>query len=363
MDRTHVCFSHAARGLFALALAACSSDTSGARAKAPADSGANLASGDAGVVSHVALPGAAPGIGFDDLQFAPHLGKILAPGGRTGNLDLVDPETEDVSPIGGFSTSDQYAGGHDFGTTSAVEGPGGFLLVTDRTTNQLHAVDPAAKAIVSSVSLAAHPDYVRWVAAKSEAWVTEPDVGQLEVIAVSQDTPPSLSSVTTFAVAGGPESLVIDATRQRAYTNSFGGSTFSIDLGARSILETWKNGCTISLGLALDEVRGFAFVGCPEGKAVALDVANGGATLATATTDGGVDIIAYGEKTGHLYVPSPDQKTLTIVGVSKSGALTILGIVEGAGAGVTADDRSQAWVTDPANGALIRVRDGYAPSK
>jgi hypothetical protein len=301
-----------------------------------------------------------PGIGFDDLEFAPYLGKILAPAGRTGNLDLVDPDTEEVTAIGGFSTSDQYAaGGHDFGTTSAVEGPGGVLFATDRTTDQLHVVDPTTKTIVSSTSLSAHPDYVRWIESKKEVWVTEPDVGQLEIISVS-GTPPSLSPVTTVAVGKGPESLVIDATRKRAYTNSFLGSTYSIDIEARSIVETWPNGCTISLGLALDEARGFAFVGCSAGSAVVLDVANGGKTLATATTGGGVDIVAYSPWTGHLYVPSSTPKTLTIFGVSKSGDLTPLGIVEGGGAGVAADDRNQAWVTDPDNGALIRVRDGYA---
>jgi hypothetical protein len=96
---------------------------------------------------------------------------------------------------------------------------------------------------------------------------------------------------------------------------------------------------------------------------VVLDVAHGGTILSTTTTGGGVDIVAYGEGTGHLYVPSPNDKTLTIFGVSADATLTTLGIVEGAGAGVAADDRNQAWVTDPANGALIRIRDGYAPTK
>lgn len=330
-----------------------------ASAKDSTSSGA----GDAAVVGHIALPSASPGIGFDDLQFGRTLGKILAPAARSGNLDLVDVDTAEITVIPGFSASDQYAGGHDFGTTSAVEGPGGTILATDRTTDEVHVVDPASKTIVATAKTAAHPDYVRWVEATGEAWLTEPDVGQIEIFSVSKDAPPTLTSVATIAVAGGPESLAIDATRGRAYTSSFIGSTYAVDLASRAVVETWTNGCKLSLGLALDEKRGFAFIGCPEGKAVTLDVANGGATLSTATTGGGVDIVAYGESTGHLYVPSPNDKTLAILGVSGAGELTELGVVEGAGAGVTADDRNQAWVTDPANGALIRIHDGYSPTK
>jgi hypothetical protein len=85
--------------------------------------------------------------------------------------------------------------------------------------------------------------------------------------------------------------------------------------------------------------------------------------LSTAMTGAGVDIVAYGATTGHLYVPASTPKTLAILGVSKSGELTTLGVVEGAGSGVAADDRRQAWVTDPESGALIRVRDGYAATK
>src|ERR1019366_399675 len=76
----------------------CSSSSEGAAAIAPPDAG-HEAGADAGwAISPVPLPGGAPGIGFDDLRYAPVLGQILAPGGRTGNLDLVDPGTLAVKP-------------------------------------------------------------------------------------------------------------------------------------------------------------------------------------------------------------------------------------------------------------------------
>lgn len=351
-----------------LSNAACSSDSSSkvvgplAGDASPVDS---MTSGpaDASVIDHVVLPAASPGIGFDDLQFGRTTRKILAPAGRSGNLDLVNVDTEEITTISGFSTSADYASGHDFGTTSAVEGRSGTILATDRTTDQLHVVDVASKTLIASAALAAHPDYVRWVDGAAEAWLTEPDAGQIEILSVSAGSNPNLTQTATIPVAGGPESLVIDVTRGRAYTSSFVGTTYAIDLASHAIVETWKNGCTLSLGLALDEPRGFAFVGCPEGKIVVLDVAHGGTTLSTTTAGGGIDIVAYGGSTGHLYVPSPNDKTLTIFGVSSDATLTTLGIVEGAGAGVAADDRAQAWVTDPTNGALIRIRDGYPATK
>src|SRR6516165_2537707 len=79
----------------------------------------------------VPLPDGRPGIGFDDLRFSPTY-RILAPGGRSGKLDLVDPATLSVTAIDSFSMAPLYFGGHDQGATSVDVG-GGFLFVTDRT--------------------------------------------------------------------------------------------------------------------------------------------------------------------------------------------------------------------------------------
>jgi hypothetical protein len=58
--------------------------------------------------SRITMPNGSGGIGFDGLKFAPSLGTILVPGGRTGSLDLIDPETGSVTAIGGFGVSDPY---------------------------------------------------------------------------------------------------------------------------------------------------------------------------------------------------------------------------------------------------------------
>src|SRR5438309_69432 len=56
----------------------------------------------------VDVPGGAGGAGFDDLRWAPALGRVLVPGARTGNLDLIDPVTREVKAIGGFSADDKF---------------------------------------------------------------------------------------------------------------------------------------------------------------------------------------------------------------------------------------------------------------
>ena len=98
--------------------------------------------GAAGTLTPLALPGGEGGIGFDDLRFSPELHKLLVPAGASGRLDLVDPKTQGVSEIAGFSTSPQRERGHSQGTTSADSGDG-LIFASDRTAGTLAIVDTA----------------------------------------------------------------------------------------------------------------------------------------------------------------------------------------------------------------------------
>jgi YVTN family beta-propeller protein len=126
----------------------------------------------------VALPSGEVGIGFDDLRYSPTLHRVLVPGGRTGTLDLVDPDTLAVTSISGFGTVADYSGSHDDGPTSVDEG-NGVLYVTDRTTGKLGVVDPAAGRVIASVALGAGPDYIRFVKTTNELWVSGDECGRL----------------------------------------------------------------------------------------------------------------------------------------------------------------------------------------
>jgi hypothetical protein len=337
-----------------VAAAACSVDSPAAPADAP-DTAATPAT--------IALPGGAGGVGFDELRYARALGKLLVPAGRTGSLDLVDPATGAVEAIAGFAESSPGRSGHGEGTTSADEGAG-LLFAIDRTRTTVDVIDPAARAIVGSAGLAAEPDYVRFVASRRELWVTEPGAEQIEIFALPEGARPAPEKRGVIAVAGGPESLVIDARRGRAYTHLWKGGTVAIDLATRAIVATWSNGCEGSRGIALDEARGWLFTGCREGRATVLDVEHDGRLLSSAPTGAGVDIIDYDAGRGHLYVPASQSATLTILGVSAAGELSVLGTAQVAkGAqGVATDGAGRVFVGDPLAGQLVVVVDRHPAS-
>jgi hypothetical protein len=310
----------------------------------------------------VTLPNGAPGIGFDDLRYSATLHRVLAPGGRSGNLDLIDPDSLAVTPIAGFSATGEYTGGHDDGATSVDEGLG-VLFVTDRTSQRLLVVDPRVNAIVGSAATAASPDYVRYVATTNEVWVTEPSAAQIEVFSLSAvgGAPASTASIS---VENGPESLVVDASAGRAYAHRWQASSVVIDVHTRQIVAEWPNGCAASRGLAFDSRHGFFFADCLEGTVSVLDAVHGGRILSSIARGSGFDVMGYNPTLGHLYLAGTSCACLILLGVSAAGSLTFLGRFEATSGShcVVADDRAHAWVCDPDRGRLLRVDDTYPAS-
>lgn len=305
----------------------------------------------------VALPGAdGEGIGFDDMQWSAAHG-VIVPAGRTGRVDLLDPDTLAPRALGRFSTSPTYDGGHDFGATSADDA-GAALIVIDRTVQAVYAIDPDTGATIAQAPLAHGPDYVRWVAGAREVWVTEPDAAAIEVFRLDGA---ALTKVTDVATPGGPESLVIDGAHDRAYTNSFGAETLAIDLAAHAVVATWPNTCDTSSGLAIDPALGLVLSQCTEGKLVALRTDTGRVTGSVWPSDH-VDVIAYSPSLRHAYLPSGIDSHVAIVGVSSDGRLATLGAVDGALLGfcATTDDRGRIYVCDPRHGGVLARDDRYA---
>ena len=306
------------------------------------------------------LPGGSAGIGFDDLQYSASLGKVLVPGGRTGSLFLVDPKTRQIESIGGFSPSKTFGGGHGEGITSVGIGDGA-LYVTDRTALALVVVDPSTKRITARTKLAASPDYVRYVATTREVWVTEPDKDQIEVFTLSDRHEPAHAAL--IPIPNGPESLVVDATRGRAYTHLWSDTTLAIDLKTRSVVARWKNQCKDSRGIGLDEAKGFVFVGCSDGRASVLDAHDGRVLGSLQTGAAGVDIIDYDKTLHHLYVPGARSASLAILGVDEKGTLTELGRADSPAGGhcVVSDQQGHAYICDPKAGRLMVFPDRFAP--
>jgi DNA-binding beta-propeller fold protein YncE len=174
-------------------------------------------------LSPISFPGGDSGIGFDDLGLAPSLHRVLVPGGRTGKLMLIDPDTRKTEMISGFTQATEYAGGHGEGITSADEGPGA-IFVTDRSSKRLNVVDGQSRKIVATTVLGAGPDYVRFVAETNEVWVTEPRAQGIEVFSLPASGTPRPAHSGFIEVPGGPESLVIGHLQKRAYANLWSDS-------------------------------------------------------------------------------------------------------------------------------------------
>lgn len=304
----------------------------------------------AGDLIEVPIPGGKDGVGFDELRFAPGLRKILAPGGGTGKLFLVDLETRKVTGISGFGIG-AYKGGHGQGVTSADEGRGLVFLV-DRTSMTLAALDPATWRIADAVPVSSAPDAVRYVAATGEVWVTEPAAGRIEVFSLSQST--RLEHAAFIPVPGGPQALELDPLRGLAYTHLQKEETLALDVSSRAEAGRWRNGCAASRGLALDAERGLLFSGCSEGKVTAVSLRERGKLLSSLDVGPGVDAIAYSPKRRRLYVPAGKSELLAVVSAADDGTLTQLDEVyapRGAHC-AAADDRGGVWICDPAGGRL-----------
>jgi hypothetical protein len=300
------------------------------------------------------------GIGFDDLWFSVELHAVLAPAAGTGCVDLFDSTSVSQTALCGIGPGGAYAGGHGEGTTSADFGAG-FVFAIDRGSQSLKIVDPKAKQVVATAPLKGGPDYVRWVSNKREIWVTEPDEEQIEVFSLASDSPPKLSGAGTIAVKGGPESLVIDADHDRAFTHLWRGSTVQIGISDRRVGAAFANGCKGSRGIALDAVRGQLFAGCSEGKAVVLDVAHGGKLLDSIDTPAGVDIISVNLALHHLYVPAASDGSVSALGIGPQGKLAKLGAFQ-AEKGThcaTGDDHGRVWVCAPDSGSLMVFDDTF----
>ena len=300
------------------------------------------------------------GIGFDDLLFSPELHAVIAPAGGTGCVQLFDSGSLAQTSLCGIGPGGAYARGHGEGTTSADFGAG-FVFAIDRNSQSLQVVDPKAKRVVTTSALSGEPDYVRWVSSKRELWVTEPDQEQIEVFSLTPDNPPKLASSGAIAVKGGPESLVIDADHDRAFTHLWHGRTVQISIGSRAVSKSFSNGCNGSRGIALDPERHLLFVGCAEGKAGVLEVADGGRLVSSLETSAGVDIVSLNSSLRHLYVPAASDGTVAVLGVGANGTLNRLGVLQATKGAhcATSDDHNRVWICAPDSGSLLVFDDPY----
>ena len=319
-------------------------------------SGAALAASRAPI--SLAIPGGHAGVDLDDMVFVPELDRIVVPAGQTGSLLLIDPANLATSEIGGVTAAAADGQMPHGAATSSVNYGDGYLFASNHAPTQVVVIDALSGKVVNRTPLASGPDYVRYLSSSSEVWVTEPRAKQIQVFRFSKKPELGLTAVATIAVPGGPESLVFDLARHRAYANLWGSTTVAIDTRSHALVAHWTNSCTGSRGLALDETHAHLFVGCTEGKVVTLDVAHDGKQVASAPAGKGIDIISYSPALHRLYVPAGTSANLTVFDVAAAGTLTSLSTWPAAAHShcVADDDHGNAFVCDPRDGNVLVYR-------
>lgn len=315
------------------ALAACGSDTTAVTA-------------DAKVIE---LPGVSGATDFDDILYSSRLRRVLVPAGA-GGLDLVDPESGEVTNIGGFETVD-----------SAAEGRG-LVFVADRAAEQIAVVDPERGRILARGPTDGPPDYVRYVSATNELWVTHPggSPSGIEIMSVPEreDQPPK--SAGFIPLEAGPEALTLQSDGRLAYTHGFDGELISIDTVAREETRRWPIGCAGAHGFpAIDEADQLVLASCNAAGEVALLNAKSGEELGHYSGGGGTSLPAYSNATGHFYIRSDPGDTLTTLKASKQGLRVVDEVtVPAAGHCLAADDLGHYWTCDSDAGTILRFSDG-----
>ncbi len=282
---------------------------------------------------------------FDDLTYSSRLQRVLVPALDAG-LYLVDPHTGEATRFEGLGA-----------VYSAAEGEG-IVLVADRDRSNIAMVDPASGRVVASAATAAPPDYVRYVPATGEVWVTEKgNQAGIEIFTMGTPDAPTLVSVAFVPVPGGPEGLVTSTRRRRGYTQTSDGSVVVIDVDRRELVDGWATGCGDTHGIpALDEQRGLLLAGCAsDGKGVLLDVDRDGTRLGTYSVEGDEALMAHAPG-GPFYLRADPGAEIATLEATPEGDLKLVGMAESPEAGhcLTADDLGHYWTCDQSGAKLLR---------
>lgn len=293
------------------------------------------------------LPGAGRPTNFDDLTYSSRLGRVLVPALDSG-LYLVDPESGEATRFEGL------------GTVSSVTEGDGMVLIADRRRSTVSAVDPLSGRVLASAPTAAPPDYVRYVSARREIWVTQKGGRPgIEIFGLAIPPQPMLLPRAFISIPEEPEGLTIDASRDRAYTHSSDGRVLAIDMDQRTVVGRWAIGCRETHGIpALDERRGLLLAGCAsDGKAALLDV-NDGRRLDTYSVEGDEALMAHSPG-GHFHLRADPGTTIATLEATPEGELRLVRkwATPKAGHCLMAEGSGYLWTCDQRESKLLRYTD------
>ena len=318
----------------------------------------------------IPLPGASGVVSLDYFAYDRSTGKLWVPASNTGNVDVIDENSDAVSQVSGFKTGEVELRGRKItlGPTAVSIGDG-VVYIGNRGDSSLCVIDAQTlkrekclQVAPASAGPAAAPDAVVYVSATKELWVTTgaPPIGvpaadkAIQVFDVSE--PRDVKSKTKIPLDGSAEGYAVDNQRGVFYTNiEEAGKTVAIDVRSHKIIGEWKVHDDLQ-GLALDSARGFLFVACGD-HVVSLDVAHGGRVVDSLVTGPGLDNIDFSSDQKLLYAAASVTATLSIIDVGDDGKFHLKALVptvKGARGVVAAKDET-AYLIDPAEGRILKV--------
>ncbi|MDP8932178.1 MAG: hypothetical protein M3O70_27310 [Actinomycetota bacterium] len=280
-------------------------------------------------------------------MYSSGLNRILVPARQSG-LYLVEPDSGSATRLQGTGTVD-----------SADEGRG-LLFLLDRSRRTITVARPADGRVLSSVKTSAPGDYVRYVPATGDLWVTEPQASPsgIEIFALSQGAVPVARRLGFVVVAGGPEGLEVSSTRGSAYTHA-GSEVVAIDVAMRAVTARWPTGCQGTHGFPrIDERHDFVLASCAVNGGVSLLDPDDGRQLGRYAVGGGEALPAYSESARHFYVRSDPGTTIATLQPSNDGLVLIRQVVvPEIGHCLTADNLGHYWTCDSQRGRILRFDD------
>jgi hypothetical protein len=294
----------------------------------------------------VELPGAASDIDFDDIVYSARLQRVLVPA-RDSGLYLVYPDMAVATRLPGPAT---YVASADAGRAA--------LFLADRSASTITAVNPADGAVLSSAPTSAPPDYVRYIDATDELWVTEPSRAGIEIFDVADDGTHAPRPAGFIPVPDGPEGFTTSVARTTAYTHA-GDDLVAIDLRSRAIIGRWATGCNGTHGFPrVDDKVGVVLASCAGDGAVSLLALDDGRRLGRYAVGGGEALPAFSEQTGHFYVRADPGTVIATLQPGQTG-LALVGQVSVPEVGhcLTADRRGHYWTCDAEHGRVLRFDD------
>jgi DNA-binding beta-propeller fold protein YncE len=318
----------------------------------------------------IPLPGATGVVSLDYFAYDRSTGKLWVPASNTGNVDVIDENSDAVSQVSGFRTGEVELRGRKvpLGPTAVSIGDG-VVYIGNRGDSSLCVIDAQSlkregclEVAPPSAGPAAAPDAVVYVAATKELWITTgaPPIGvasadkAIQVFDASE--PRHLKLKLKIPLDGSAEGYAVDNQRGVFYTNiEEAGKTVAIDVRSHKVVSTWKVHDNLQ-GLALDSARGFLFVACGD-HVSSLDVAHGGRVADSLVTGAGLDNIDFSSEKKLLYAAASVTATLSIIEVGDDGKFHLKALVptvKGA-RGVVAGKGETAYLIDPAKGQILKL--------